>query len=275
MIKTIARLLALSLGLFCQETTIIAHGENNNKFILITGLYNESEKERIREYITCMEHNLRHPSIEKVHVIYDTTGDDDKNVILSYLRNKMEENKKLDVVYTHGRQTYGQCFEVANTLYPNRKIILSNSDIYFNETLELLNNYELTDKFLALTRCNVKEDGSIELFKQYDYQGKFSRYASLRSQDVWIFKTPLRKFENDTIQIGVMMCDCVIAYQAMKAGLIVLNPCITIRCCHLHLSEIRNYDIENQLPVPKDYKPAPWSRLEDALESEVKYRYIL
>jgi len=45
-------------------------------FILITTLYNETNHERVKEYITCLEKNLRHPLIDKIHVLYDTTKDD-------------------------------------------------------------------------------------------------------------------------------------------------------------------------------------------------------
>ena len=35
-------------------------------FILITTLYNETNHERAKEYITCLEKNLRHPLIDKI-----------------------------------------------------------------------------------------------------------------------------------------------------------------------------------------------------------------
>lgn len=202
-------------------------------FKLITTLYNETNKDRIREYITCMEYNLNHKYIESIHVLYDTSKNnlnDHENHILNYIKSK-----NIAITYIHGRPTYGMCFDLANRNYPNNRIILCNADIYFNDTLKQLQSYDLTNKFIALTRWNVQEDESI---KPHTYtNGADAEY----SQDVWIFKTPLKTFYEDTIQLGLPSCDGRIAYEARQSGLEVINPCLTIQCCHLHLSDIRNY----------------------------------
>jgi hypothetical protein len=146
-------------------------------------------------------------------------------MILDYLKSK-----KIKLSYISGRTTYGDFFKIANKEYPNCKIIVSNADIFFNETLSLLETCDLSDKFLALTRWNVQADGTLT---EYVRAGN--------SQDVWIFQTPLPKFENDAIKIGLLGCEYPIAYQAKKAGLKLFNPSFSIICCHLHLSKIRNY----------------------------------
>ncbi|HJZ23198.1 MAG TPA: hypothetical protein VJ201_01975, partial [Candidatus Babeliales bacterium] len=203
-------------------------------FKLITVLYNEKNPARTKEYLTCLNHNLNHELIDTILVIYDTSADDQNNTILNYLKTK-----KVTISYANSRQTYGYCFELANKLYPNSKIILSNADIYFNETLNLLRDYDLTGQFLALTRWNITKDNSLELFKQYP-RGKFNKDWSESSQDVWIFKTPLHITKAIQIQLGIMNCDSRIAYEAFQSGLKVTNPCLTIQCCHLHRTNIRN-----------------------------------
>src|SRR6185312_9253148 len=110
-------------------------------------------------------------------------------------------------------------------------------DIYFNETLDLLRDYDLENKFLALTRWDVQKDGSLKPFI------KSTGESFDGSQDVWIFKTPIKRFNNARMQLGTTWCDGKIAYQAKKEGLIVLNPCKSIQCCHLHLSNVRNYKV--------------------------------
>jgi hypothetical protein len=219
----------------------------------MTTLYNETHEERCAEYITCLDKNLAHPLIRKIHVLYDTAKDDAENKLLRYV-----QSKPVTITYITGRPTYGECFELANNCYPRETIILSNADIYFNHTLQLLVGYDLHNKFLALTRWDVKPDGLLEIFKQY-CDGEFCALWSETSQDAWIFQTPLKKFNHDTIRLGTMTCDSLIAYQAYAAGLEVSNPCLSVQACHLHLSAIRNYD--PNLRAAGTWMAVPWSRL--------------
>lgn len=224
------------------------HGQSD-KFVLITSLYNEKEEARIAEYVVCMERNLAHAGIDPIHVLYDVSKDDDEgSIILDYLRAQ----KQVVIHYISGRPTYHQCFELANQLHPDRRVIISNADIYFNETLHLLDSYDLADKFLALTRWNVQKDGSIKIYTWPNNQD------AVGSQDAWIFTTPIRPFKDKTVVIGVPHCDARIAYQANQSGLTVLNPCLSIQCCHLHLSGIRHW---TALPRPKEMMWVPWCSL--------------
>jgi hypothetical protein len=219
-------------------------GANPEKFKLITILYNETNEERIAEYLTCLEKNLAHDSIGQMHVIYDTSKDDKKNIILNYLKSK-----NIPITFINGRATYSFCFDLANELYPNSKIILSNADIYFNETLGLLDNYDLINKFLLLTRWDIHKDGTLSLHA-------FSPNKKSYSQDSWFFSTPF-SFQGGNIYLGIPGCDGTIASHAKKNGLALLNPCFSIQGCHLHLSELRNYDKATYphaglLPTPYD-----------------------
>ncbi|MFA5306442.1 MAG: hypothetical protein WC365_03250 [Candidatus Babeliales bacterium] len=195
-------------------------------FKLLTTLYNEKNDQRATEFITCMENNLRNSSIDTIHVLYDTAKDDKQgSVILTYLKSR-----NITISYIPERATYGDFFKLANERYSRCKIIVSNADIFFNETLTALEPYDVSNKFLTLTRWNVDRDGTLVAF---DPTGG--------CQDTWIFQTPLPKFENDAIKIGILECEHAIAYQAKQSGLELCNPSLSIQCCHLHLSEIRNY----------------------------------
>ncbi len=248
----LASKVVISLGLFFFVCTYPAKHDRHAGFVLITNLYNETNPARINEYITCLERNLSLSLIDTVHVIYDKAKDSSdkaQNKLLKYLKSK-----KVRMTYVHTRPTYAYCFHVANTLYSHRKVIFCNADIYFNQTLRRLVDYDLSNKFIALTRWNVWKDGSLKPYIWPD--GTQAEY----SQDTWIFQTPLKKFEDETIQIGVPHCDGKIAYQAHISDLKVFNPCLTIQSCHLHLSGIRNY---GYVPFPGDGKimKVPWVAL--------------
>jgi len=234
-------------------TYMFSNKNQSAPFVLITMLYNEKNPKRMKEYITCLNRNIAHELIETIHILYDTTKDDGKNNLLKYLQ-------QCDVTITclSGRSTYGDCFELANKIYPNKKIVLSNADIYFNHTLGKLVDYDLTNKFLALTRWDEKKNGVLVPYRRY------SGVNTPDSQDVWIFQSPIRRFQGDNIPLGWPLCDGRIAYQAKKSGFRVFNPCMTIQCCHVHKSQVRNYNRTRALLALKGVfsMPVMWTTLQ-------------
>ena len=234
------------------------------KFVFMTMLYNEKNIDRQQEYITCLKHNLEHPSINHIHVLYDIESDNQSNNILAFL-----QKNKVSITYISGRATYGDFFNLAKESYPDKYIIIANADIFFDDSLRLLETFDFTDVFLALTRWNIRQacapiladsqwnqEKKQLLGHHFNPATKTSGINSL-STDVWIFKSPLKKFEHDDIVLGTQWCDPCIVYQAQKAGLKVINPCLTIRCYHLHQTNIRNWTWQDK--PPKNY---PYSLLQ-------------
>lgn len=222
------------------------------KFVYVTVLYHEEDEARIGEYITCLDKVLQHNSIDTFHVIYDASPKriGKGSALLDYLKSK-----KFKITTINSRPSFGYCFNLINKLYPGRKIILSNADIYFNETLKKLEQFDLKKQFLALTRWQVLKDFSIVPYFFPEHPT-----ITLYSQDTWIFKAPICKFEKDDYLIGMPACDSNVAHYAKRAGLKVSNPCLTIQCCHLHLTSIRHYP-KISVPLPKGYIPETWSKL--------------
>lgn len=210
------------------------------KFVLMIPLYNETDNIRTKEYITCIEKNLKHPSINHIHVIFDESNWVSDSIILNYLKSL-----PITITYDKKRATYGDFFAIANKYYDNCAIILSNADIYFDDSLAMLEYYDLSNKFLALTRWEKQPNNSEKIYlSRWDNKKKLFvplQSGGCGSQDVWIFKTPLRTLKIDTIAMGTPFCDGTIAYQAKDAGLDVFNPCYTIKCFHMHSSNIRHW----------------------------------
>jgi hypothetical protein len=203
------------------------------EFVLVTSLYNETNSDRLNEYIVCLERNLNHPAIDEIHVFYDTSKDGDENYLLSFL-----ENNNVKISYISCRPTFNLIFSSCNDLYANRKIITSNADIYFDETLNSLLAFDLENKFLSLTRWDVTGDGGLTP-AYYWLENTSQPYGS----DTWIFMSPIKNIDTIGLGLGTWGCDGGIIYQAAKGGLSVLNPCKDIRCCHLHNSQVRHYPI--------------------------------
>jgi hypothetical protein len=222
-------IVCIYISLVCIASNLFSE----NRFVLIIPLYNEQNSLRLAEYVECINTNLAHLRIAKLHVLYDIgTHALRKSVILKFLKSK-----HIPVSLILGRATFEQCFDLANSLYPDCPVIISNADIYFNATLDLLKTYDFNNTFLAITRWDVQKDGSLKPFIKSN--GEFFE----GSQDAWIFKTPIKRFNNARVELGTTWCDGRIAYEAKKEGLVVINPCKSIQCCHLHLSNVRNYKV--------------------------------
>ena len=130
-------------------------------FSLITSLYNETHEDRLGEYIYCLDKNIKNILIKDIHVFYDDSKDTQNNLLLEYIKKQ----KKVKIKIISGRPTYKELFTYANDNFSkNSKVIVSNGDIYFDETLGLVKNKSLENIFLALTRWNQDKKGKIAPF---------------------------------------------------------------------------------------------------------------
>ncbi len=239
-------------------------GSEQKKIILITSLYNEKVIKRRKEYIECLNKNFKDPTINKIHVFYDKSRNEkNNNAILKKLKKS-----KISLSFITKRPTFSEIFDFVNTNYPDHLIIIANADIYFDKTLELVKSIDFENTFLALTRWNViKQNGRL------DNQPYHDRGVPIYfSQDVWIFKTPIKNFDTLNIKIGTAFCDGNIAYQAYKAGYKVMNPCLSIITHHLHLSNLRRWTFP---PATEQHETltVPWCHLENPIYSSEENIY--
>ena len=196
--------------------------------------------------------DVEDPGIKNVCVIYNTSRDSSnaqENRLFNFLKSL-----SVTILTIQDRPTFGQTFELANKLYPDSVVIVANADIFFNTTLKKLKHIKWDNTFLALTRWDV------------DHNWSFVRVTNEFSQDVWIFKTPLKPFIKSHFQLGKLFCDNAIAYWAVKSGLRVLNPSLTVQACHLHWSGIRHYTCQTDYPLQEMLGIKPTTAKENTTE---------
>ena len=174
---------------------------------LLINYFNHPNTSRRDEFIYCLNKNNDNPLITKVIVFVD--GLTDYQFIRGY--------DKFTPIQYSGRASYKDFFEYANT-YNTGMTIVSNLDIYFDNTLEKLSNYNFDNTVLALSRTDL---------------------ISTCSQDAWIFKTQLNTagFDCD-FHLGNPGCDNRIAYELHK-NYDVINACFQIKIHHMHQSSVR------------------------------------
>ena len=198
--------------------------------ILLVGLYLDSDADRQHEFLTCIERNTNNPAIAEVHVFVEQ--DIDRAQLVTDWPQLASPKVRVNI--TGRRLTYRDLFAYANREAPGRRVVIANADIFFDHTLSRLNDYDLTGCLICLSRCDVRSDGSWQLFE----------FES--SQDAWIFDSPIPEFECD-FPLGVLGCDNRLAWEAATAGLTLSNPSRSVRAHHLHVTGIRRYTEEQRL----------------------------
>jgi hypothetical protein len=215
--------------------------------ILIIQIYNARDS-RYKEMMTSLKNNIQNKFIDLIILLNEREMDlGDLNTC------------KIKQVIVNSRLTYAKAFEYCeNNIAHGELIILANSDIWFDETLQKVNNYNMSQNVMALTRYDHKPDNSYILFES-------SKWA----QDSWIFQNPIQLQYDCDFLLGIPGCDNRISWiiansykttvgtpetvgthEVTKYKLI--NPAKSINSFHEHLSGIRTYK-KNTKRIPGPY----------------------
>ncbi len=167
-------------------------------------------------------------------------------------------NPNVEIIKINERMTFKKMFEYINELSGNDHInVICNNDIYFDNTLLKLKDYDLNNKFLALLRRNVLEDGTSELF-EFDKNDCFNRVGHRTdSQDAWIFKGYIKVPHNANFYFDILGSNNRIIFLMEELGYNVLNPCYDIYIYHLHLTNSKHYNESDRIREQCNYDLKP------------------
>jgi hypothetical protein len=200
---------------------------------LITSYYLCNDSDRQKEINTCLQKNVDNELIENIYLLNDKTYN------LDFLTNN-SKIKQFEII-ENGKLLFKDAIEFINSYCYKDNVILSNSDIYFDNTLELLKNEDFNNKMFCLLRYNVLIDGTKDIFRHFGEPRS-------DSQDCWIFKSPLRINTNDlNFSFGTLGCDNMFASILHDHGYELYNPSYDIITYHLHNIEERNYTIDDRI----------------------------
>lgn len=185
---------------------------------LIVQYYKCARQDRQNEIDICLRNNLQNQYIHKIHVLTEEYFD------FSGFPNE----EKINQTVIGERLTFEKAFQHANQHQNDDVWLLSNADIYFDDSLKRLYDVSMNNKLFALTRHDVLRDGSIRLVEAAFAHG---------CQDAWVFNTPILLEKMETkFYLGIPGCDQKIAYEFIAAGYIVSNPSRIIIISHLDLT---------------------------------------
>lgn len=189
---------------------------------LYTTLYNNYRCRH--DWIEAFERNLMRTDVQSYNVFFEQwDGGLSKTNFWEFLNSP-----KVRVLNTPTRPYYSQFINDANQHYPNDIIVILNADIYFDDTISMLQSL-LNDKTCCvLTRID-----------RHPQNGVWQILVNCTSADVWGFKTPIMPIEADIIP-GITGCDAYFNKKISNAGYRMINPCLSIRAYHNHFDGSRN-----------------------------------
>lgn len=195
--------------------------------VLITSYYEPLNEDRKKEIIFCLEKNNNNNFINEIVLM------NDREYELEFLENK---EKIKQVIISNDRLYFKDAIEYANNYYNDKIVILSNSDIFFDETLFNI-PLDLHEEAYSLCRYEFKNETEI---KEPGTEAEFT-------QDVWIFKPKFNLLNKYNFKFGVPGCDNAFTYLLYKEGYKVKNPGKSIKVFHYHNSNYRTYTFHDRV----------------------------
>lgn len=206
------------------------------KLHLLTTLYPVRSKARLAELRHCITQNCRNPHIGTMHFFLEgftdavkASGDWDWLFAIGDAK----------LIYIDHRTNYADYFTYANEHLAGEMVLICNTDIFYDDSLRLVGKFPFpvfgmgSTIMLAITRYNWNPATQKAEIQGIEVGGNSG------SQDTWIFKSPIRKFDWD-ITVGVLGCDSFLAQRAQEADIAVWNPAMNIISYHYHQDPERN-----------------------------------
>ncbi len=175
---------------------------------------------RIHEFHRCFQENIRNKHIKCIYVLYE----DFRGNVPWFLNDS-----KIKIVPLDHYPIHKDFYDFANKHLSGELVIWANADIFFDDTLVLLEKVNFKETAVILTRWQVPE-----------YTGKWKRHVG--SHDCWIFKAPI-KYENGNVRINWFGNESAILHELQRNWPKIINPSLSVKAWHVHLSDFRRPDV--------------------------------
>jgi hypothetical protein len=184
---------------------------------LVTSYYKDENEERQKEIDECLSFNLNNPHIDEILLLCESLPS--------------IPHPKLKIIESN-RPTFKDFLSQINKITGEEDInILSNTDIFFDDSLNDLKQFPIEGKVLCLLRWERYKNGKSEIkIKRPDCQDSWIFKGKIKMKDMWL-----------DFYMGKLGCDNRICYEFKQAGYKLENPCFLIQSHHLHNTQTRNY----------------------------------
>jgi hypothetical protein len=215
-----------------------------DNIFLITQFYISTDTQRNDEIKYCLKRNIELGIFNMIYLINERKYTNEE---LGLNENELKCIKQ--IIFDKGtRMTYMHAFGLVLGLRLHGYIIISNSDIFFDNTLLNLEKTSLQDQksVYALLRFEYRDENNLEDCKIFGPRND--------SQDTWIFHS--KYLPNDfrlrraNFLLGKAGCDNAIAHIFHDFGFILFNEPHIIKTYHYHKSQYRNYSVADKIGPP-------------------------
>lgn len=228
--------------LFCNNKSI-AFKENitQDKINFFTQFFIHSNSQRKEEMLHCLKENIK--LFDNIYLLNERIYTQDE------MELEEEEYQKISQIYVKDRLTYKIFLDYIISEKIQGYCILSNSDIFLNDTV---NN---------LKRSTLSLEKSIFSISRTEYQpknGNTEKFMRRDSQDTWIIHSNFLDIDTEPFDIvlGKPGCDNRINLLFHQQGFKIYNPPYFIRIYHYHQEEKRDYGKKDTVMGPYLY-PEP------------------
>ena len=173
------------------------------KFVLITQFYFPNDIKTRQNIQDVLVQNLKNDVIDEIYLISEQ----------EYDFSQLPNSHKITNFLLKSRLHFADAFRLANERLSGRMFILSNSDIYFDQSLQ-----EVIQKKSSPLDPNLVL--ALSTWSPNDVDGKLSLSLRSDSQDAWIMTSPVSNeiIEQSEFPLGVARCDNRLAKLLIDAG---------------------------------------------------------
>ena len=199
--------------------------EKVDNIYLFLQYYIDKVEERDNENKRCLKENINNKYITKIYLLNEKI----------YTKEEMglndEDMKKIHQVEINERLMFSHIFNYIKNNEIKGYYIISNADIYYNDTLKNVYKTSIMNKRVCYAQLRDDSNNNCKLEKNCVY-----------SQDTWILHTNniIENISVYNIKLGIPGCDNKIIFLLNKNGNFKLyNKPLYIKCIHLHKNDIR------------------------------------
>lgn len=200
--------------------------DNSKKLILIQQYFVAKNDARRIEIDETFFKNASNKCIDKYIIMLEKK--EDLEIVKNLL--KLVDRQHIQYILFTRKACFSDYFNIScgDPELRDNVCVLANADIYFDDSIRELINLR-KDQFAAIARHEILDNGSLELIQR-----------PAHSQDVWAFVSPIPtqlEFNTDFPQ-GHWHCENRLSTEINSAGMILCNPCTTVRAIHNHRSNL-------------------------------------
>jgi len=226
---------------------------NNDKIYLVFQFFIPSNEERYNEIKYCLKRNIELNKFDKIILLNEKIY---TPLELGITESDMQYIQQVDIKL---RLRYIDVFKYVLSSALDGYIVLCNSDIFFDDTIINVRRSCLSQEkaLYALIRFEYELHKPLSDCKLFTIKGTDKLHPG--SQDVWIYHTKyitsidINLIKHGIYMLGIPGCDSKIAMGFKVMGFKCINEPYNVRTYHYHTSQLRNYTLKDQLPLPYLY----------------------